>query len=521
MKIKPSKCRSFSLSSGKPKVLQFKFDNDVIPSISEEEQKFLGRVLFFNGKSEECYNLLQNIITKKMSNLDKTIIRDEYKLEIYKIYVLPSIRFLLTVHDLPQTHLTKLDIAADQYLKKWAGLPKCSTNAILHLNTALDIKKISTLYTETHCVTHCSTRLKGDRLVNLLLDNRLQRESKLVRKKSITVQAEKVYQSALNRNMVAGEIPGTTPDNIQLTLSDTEVLTIPGEVGGEPIPPSNKFIEEVKKDAKSIVNCEETSNLFNHVAELVKQGKILELSQIEKTDAAWKGYIFNLPRGTMKFLLNSAIDTLPTKVNLKLWGKRASDKCRCGRKETLNHILNGCEMALQEGRYTYRHDNILKYISDCLDRVKFTCYVDIPGCQTPAGGTLPPSLVVTALRPDIVIMDKQKKEVNVYELTVPGETRIKISHNLKYQRYQHLVSDIRGQTVNIIPFEIGASTGYVSYENKSHLKSLHKFCQKNIKLKKFTQNISALTVLSSYLIFNSRNHGWGDMDPIIPPFPNQ
>ena len=90
-------------------------------------------------------------------------------------------------------------------------------------------------------------------------------------------------------------------------------------------------------------------------------------------------------------------------------------------------------MALQEGRYTYRHDNILKYISDCLDRVKFTCYVDIPGCQTPAGGTLPPSLVVTALRPDIVIMDKQKKEVNVFELTVPGETRNKISHNLKYQ----------------------------------------------------------------------------------------
>ena len=219
--------------------------------------------------------------------------------------------------------------------------------------------------------------------------------------------------------------------------------------------------------------------------------------------------------------MNSAIDTLPTKVNLKLWGKRASDKCRCGKKETLNHILNGCDMALQEGRYTYRHDNILKYISDCLDRVKFNCYVDIPGCQTPAGGTLPPSLVVTALRPDIVIIDKQKKEVNVFELTVPGETRIKISHNLKYQKYQHLVADIRGHTVNIVPFEIGASTGYVSYENKSHLKSLHKFCQKNIKLKKFTQNISALAVLSSYLIFNSRNHGWGDMDPIIPPFPNQ
>ena len=147
--------------------------------------------------------------------------------------------------------------------------------------------------------------------------------------------------------------------------------------------------------------------------------------------------------------------------------------------------------------------------------------MDIPNCQTPAGGTLPPSLVVSTLRPDIVILDKKKKEVNIFELTVPAESRIKISRNLKYQKYQHLISDIGGHSVNIIPFEIGSQTGYISKENKEHIKSLHKFCQSNTKFKKFKQNISALTVLSSYLIFNSRNHGWGDMDPILPPFPNQ
>ena len=98
---------------------------------------------------------------------------------------------------------------------------------------------------------------------------------------------------------------------------------------------------------------------------------------------------------------------------------------------------------------------------------------------------------------------------------------IEISHNLKYQKYQHPISDIGGQSVNIIPFEIGSQTGYISLENKEYFKKLHKFCQSNIKLRKFKQNISALTVLSSYLIFNSRNHGWGDMDPILPPFPNQ
>ena len=82
--------------------------------------------------------------------------------------------------------------------------------------------------------------------------------------------------------------------------------------------------------------------------------------------------------------------------------------------------------------------------------------MDIEGCQTPAGGTLPPSLVVSTLRPDIVIVDKKNKEVNIFELTVPSESRIKISHNLKYHKYQHLISDIGGQSVNIIPFEIGS-----------------------------------------------------------------
>ena len=51
--------------------------------------------------------------------------------------------------------------------------------------------------------------------------------------------------------MVAGEKPGTTPENIQLTLSETEVITLPGE---DPLPPSSKFIEKVKSESKSIVN---------------------------------------------------------------------------------------------------------------------------------------------------------------------------------------------------------------------------------------------------------------------------
>ena len=55
MEEEKSKCRSFSISGGKPTVVHFSVKGYNIPSISEEEQKFLGRVLFFEGKSKQTF----------------------------------------------------------------------------------------------------------------------------------------------------------------------------------------------------------------------------------------------------------------------------------------------------------------------------------------------------------------------------------------------------------------------------------------------------------------------------------
>ena len=280
-------------------------------------------------------------------------------------------------------------------------------------------------------------------------------------------------------------------------------------------------VSEVKKDVKAKVLSEDNQVIFSHIQSLVKQGKFLELTKMEQNDATWQSYIFNLPKGTMKWLLNSSIDTLPTKTNLKQWGKVTNDKCFCQKRQTLNHILNCCKISLDQGRFTFRHDSILNYIAQCLDKSRYTCFIDIPGHQTPAGGTLPPSVLVTNLRPDVVVIDTKKKSVTVLELTVPGETRITIAHKLKLEKYQHMVSDIKTHEVKVIPFEVGSNTGHITHENKQTLNALHKFCKKEIKLKKFIQNISAVAVLSSYYIFNCRNEKtWESCDFILPPFSN-
>jgi len=50
-------------------------------------------------------------------------------------------------------------------------------------------------------------------------------------------------------------------------------------------------------------------------------GHLLCLAMLEKYDMIWKSCMFNLMKGTLKFLLNSCLDTLPTQINLLQWGK--------------------------------------------------------------------------------------------------------------------------------------------------------------------------------------------------------
>ena len=100
------------------------------------------------GKSYEL-----NILKEGLDRIYATLITPALKLSIYKHYLFPSKRFLLTVHTLTKSHLSLLDTTTDLYTKKWAGLPNCATNSILHMKESLQIRAISSLYIESHAAS--------------------------------------------------------------------------------------------------------------------------------------------------------------------------------------------------------------------------------------------------------------------------------------------------------------------------------------------------------------------------------
>ena len=73
---------------------------------------------FFKGKSEETFSYIRDMLQEGIDNIEKAMVRNEYKLWMYINYLLPSKRLLLTIHTITDTHLKLLDTLTDKAIKR-------------------------------------------------------------------------------------------------------------------------------------------------------------------------------------------------------------------------------------------------------------------------------------------------------------------------------------------------------------------------------------------------------------------
>ena len=148
-------------------------------------------------------------------------------------------------------------------------------------------------------------------------------------------------------------------------------------------------------------------------------------------------------------------------------------------------------------------------------------YYDLPGFNI-NGGSLPPNVIVTNLKPDLVILDTSKSptEVLLYELTCPYDLpqNIEQANSYKRDKYQSLKSDIskNGFTCQLIPWETGAR-GFIPRRVKLIMYSL---LNSTTTIKYPTEHIvklSNISLLCSFSIFHSRREKtWSD-PPLLKP----
>ena len=104
---------------------------------------------------------------------------------------------------------------------------------------------------------------------------------------------------------------------------------------------------------------------------LTVQGNTLALAATEECNLSWQSYMFGLKHGTLNFIFNTSIATLPTQANLKRCKKYTSDMCPlCRGRQTTNCVLNICKVGKETGFWTWRHNNIVNYVVSNIDTEK-------------------------------------------------------------------------------------------------------------------------------------------------------
>ena len=197
--------------------------------------------------------------------------------------------------------------------------------------------------------------------------------------------------------------------------------------------------------------------------------------------------------------------------NLKRWGKRVCDRCPfCGNTQTLLHVLSNCQVALDQGRFTWRHNSVL---SNIISLVKpslapgMRLYSDLPGLLAPGGGSIPPHILVTNQWPDIFIVDESSHIAIVFELTCPWDGNIDRSHAYKEDKYSPLVADL-SRTHRTFHYSVEISVrGQVTGANKACLKAfIYRACSDPKGVHKSLVPIcSKVAILSSFSIFSARS----------------
>ena len=228
--------------------------------------------------------------------------------------------------------------------------------------------------------------------------------------------------------------------------------------------------------------------------------------------------------------------TLPTPVNLKLWGLSTSNLCKaCGKIANLKHVLTGCQYYLRS--YTWRHNEILVIIAEiakmcCETANEISCIKTsiqfvkegnvsktphrnnrhkptlLDGCMdwhviadVDRQLAFPTEITSTCQHPDRIIWSVNSKKAIIAKLTIPFETNIDWAHQRKLEKYEDLCEQCikNSWSTDIFPLEIGCR-GFISNATSTFLT---KFGLSPAKKMEYIKKIQNKAVTASEQIWHS------------------
>ncbi|XP_061878077.1 uncharacterized protein LOC133630482 [Entelurus aequoreus] len=472
MSFKPAKSRSLVLKRGKVTgKFCFSLGTTKIPSLTEEPVKSLGKVFNCSLRDVASTKSTNQDLETWLTVVDKSGLRGKFKAWIYQHGILPRILWPIMVYEVHISTVEGFEMRVSRFLHRWLGLPRSLSSIALygHNNKLkLPISSLSEEFMVTRSRELLQYRESSDpKVAQAGIEVRTGRKWR-------AAEAVDVAEARLRQRVLVGTVAQGRSG-----LGSRRTPRYDKAQGKEK---RSLILEEVRAGVEERRACQ--------MAGMRQQGAWTRWEQAAERKVTWTE-LWKAEPHRIKFLIQAVYDVLPSPSNLFTWGKVETPACPlCQRRGTLEHILSCCPKALGEGRYRWRHDQVLKAIADTICRgvshskslrpVKSTAFIRAGEKSTPAARNTSSGLLATArdwelsvdlgkqlkfpdvvakttLRPDIVLTSVASKQVILLELTVPWEDRMEEANERKSAKYSQLVEECRsnGWRAMCRPVEVG------------------------------------------------------------------
>ena len=177
-----------------------------------------------------------------------------------------------------------------------------------------------------------------------------------------------------------------------------------------------------------------------------------------------------IKRETESLILADQEQAIRTNViKAKIDNTQEESKCRmCGKvDETVNHIISECNMVAQR-EYKRRHDCVGRKIlcrkyglaaSERWYEHQPETVTDNDSCKLLWDFSIQTDYVIQARRPDVILIDKEKKECKIIDFAIPYDSRVNAKEMEKIEKYQVLTREVQklwNMRTKVIPIVIGA-----------------------------------------------------------------
>lgn len=557
LKLKPAKCQTFAMKVFTGEEADTSPSQGTAYSMFDPQLCLQGQKLAFIGK-ERCRLLgrhwdstlseegnltgLTDRLQKLLDRIDSLPLTGPMKIWIYNHYIIAQVTWPLLIYDFSLSSIQNLEKKVSVYLKKWSGLTKPANMAVLYLPKSKfgqGMVKLSTHFKKLQVGKAFDRKFSPDPSYQQLTDLKLQGQG------GNRWNATKELCDN-ERRVTLEDIGGITATRRHGLGFDSKKLY------------SRMSQGEKKQRIKAVMEEIATEETERELVQSEVHGAMISWDRALPLDWDWRASIYGLSPTLLKFHLNAVSNSLPSPDNLHRWNMRSNRTCKlCGaRSATLLHILNNCEFALNQGRYNWRHDKVLKEIdqlvSDTINSqnlkkeaalekenqtsksVRFVAAGKKPPASSSTLASLvsgandwqvqfdydnstkhfPQEIATTNLRPDGVVWSSSKTRALIMELTVPMEENLDAARRRKMDKYTDLVDTCRaaGWEAILVTIEVG-SRGFVG-RSVLFLKRLGVTTK---ALKETRKKMSLAALQGSYDIWQHReNFVWHDKQPGSP-----